>query len=154
MHFLLGTRSKEDPGSELTIDCLWCGRQTTAQSRKRTEWLMLFHLIPLFPFHTIFVRCDLCHQDMVAKCSLGELTGSNPLAMKYLLVKDVSFVGKICIWLGVLLCWAPLVGLIPAFIGFFYRHQYDVWMRKMSIWGLVLSMLSTLLGIIGAFVSE
>jgi hypothetical protein len=33
---------------------------------------------------------------------------------------------------GVLLCWAPLVGLIPAIIGFIYGRKYGGWMKK---WG-------------------
>src|SRR6267142_6755606 len=126
MHILLGTKSKEVPGSDLTIDCLWCGKSgTNAHSRKRTEWLTLFHFLPLFPFHTVFVRCNSCQKDMVAKCSLEELTQSNPLTLRHLLFKRVSFVGKTCIVLGVLLCWAPLVGLIPATIGFCYRRNYE-----------------------------
>lgn len=27
MHFVLGTIAKEDPGPDLTIDCLWCGKE-------------------------------------------------------------------------------------------------------------------------------
>jgi hypothetical protein len=154
MHFALGTIAKEVPGPELTVDCLWCGQQTNAHSRKRTEWLMLFHILPLFPIHTVFVRCDSCHKDIRAKCSLDELERSNPLTLKYLLAKCVSFIGKICIILGVLLCWAPLIGVIPATIGFFYHREYGNWMSKMSICGLVLSSLSTLLGIAGLFVSR
>ncbi|MEI7533689.1 MAG: hypothetical protein WCK57_04915 [Verrucomicrobiae bacterium] len=154
MHFALGTIAKEVPGPKLTVDCLWCGQQTNAHSRKRTEWLMLFHIVPLFPFHTIFVQCDSCHEDMVAKCSLDELGRSNLPTLKYLLAKRVSFVGKVCIIIGVLLCWAPLIGVIPATIGFFYRREYGNWMRKMSICGLVVSSLSTLFGIAGLFFSK
>jgi hypothetical protein len=154
MHFALGTIAKEVLGPELTVDCLWCGQQTNAHSRKRTEWLMLFHILPLFPFHTVYVQCDSCHKDMVAKCSMDELARSNPLTLKYLPAKRVSFVGKICIILGVLLCWAPLIGVIPATIGFFYRREYGSWMRKMGICGLILSSLSTLFGIAGLFVSK
>jgi hypothetical protein len=154
MHFALGTIAKEVPGPELIIDCLWCGQRANALSRKRTEWLMLFHILPLFPFKTVFVRCDLCQKDMVAKCSLEELKRDNPLALKCFLAKRISFVGKTCIILGVLLSWAPLIGLIPATIGFFYRREYGNRMRKMSICGLVLSSLSTLFGIAGLFVSK
>jgi hypothetical protein len=154
MHFALGTIAKEVPGPELTVDCLWCEQQTNAHSRKRTEWLMLFHILPLFPFNTVFVRCDFCQKDMIAKCSLEELAQSNPLNLKHLLAKRVSFVGKTCIILGILLCWAPLIGVIPATIGFFYRREYGNWIRKMSICGLVLSSLSTLFGIAGLFVSK
>jgi hypothetical protein len=154
MHFAFGTIAKEVSGPELIVDCLWCGQHANAHSRKRTEWLMLFHILPLFPFNTVFVQCDLCQKDMVAKCSLEELGRGNPLTLKYFLAKRMSFVGKTCIILGVLLCWAPLIGLIPATIGFFYRREYGYWMRKMSIGGMVLSSLSTLFGIAGLFVSK
>jgi hypothetical protein len=154
MFFLLGTKA-EVSGSDVTIDCLWCGRQgTNAQSHERTEWLTLFHFLPLFSFHTVFVRCDSCRKDMVAKCSLAELAQGNPLTLKHLLVKRVSFVGKVCIVLGLLLCWAPMVGLIPAIIGFVYGRRHEGWMKKMSLLGLILSLLSTLFGLAGLFFSK
>jgi hypothetical protein len=142
MRFLLGTIAKEVPGSDLTVDCLWCGQQTNAHSRKRTEWLMLFHILPLFPFRTVFVQCDSCHKDMVAKCSLEELAESNPLILKHLLVKRVSFVGKACIVLGFLFCWTPLCGLIPAIIGYHYGKKYGGRMKRIAFWGLILNLLS------------
>jgi hypothetical protein len=155
MYFLLGTKANEALGPDVTIDCFWCGRQgTNAHSRERTEWLTLFHLLPLFPFHTVFVRCDSCQQDMIAKCSLAELAQSNPLTLKKLLVKRVSFVGKVCIVLGLLLCWAPLVGLIPAIIGFIYGRQYGGWMKKWGRWGLILNLLSPLIAFVLILVAQ
>lgn len=155
INFLFGTTAKESLGPIVNIDCVCCGRQETkAHSRERTEWLVLFHFVPLFPFQTVFVRCDACQKDMIAECSLEELAQSNPLTLKLLLVERVSFVGKACIILGILLCWAPLVGLIPAIIGFCYRRQYEQRMRKISILGLVLSSSTTLLSIVGLFVQK
>jgi len=149
MYFLLGTKANEVSGPDVAIDCLWCGKQgTNGHSRKRTEWLTLFHLLPLFPFHTVFVRCDFCQKDMLAKCSLEELAQSNPLALKNLLVKRVSFVGKVCIVLGLLLCWAPLVGLIPAIIGYIYGRKYGGGMKKWGRWGLILNLLSPLIALV------
>ena len=90
---------------------------------------------------------------MIAKCSLGEVANSNLLTLKYLLVKRDSFVGKVCIALAVLLCWAPLIGLIPAVIGFLYRNEFQNWVRKMSLVVLIISILSTLAGIAGLLLS-
>ncbi len=146
MHFLLGTIGKEVPGPDLIIDCLWCGKQgVNAHSCKRTEWLMLFHILPLFPWHTVFVRCDACQKDMIAKCSLEELAQSNPLTLKYLMVKRVSFVGKIFIVLGLLFCWTPWCGLIPAIVGYFYGRKYGGWMKKWGRRGLILNIFSPLI---------
>lgn len=155
MHLFLGTKRADILGSDITIDCLWCGKQgTNAHTRKQVEWLTLFHLLPLFPFRTVFVQCDSCKKDLVAKCSLEELLQCNPVSLNYVLVKRVSFVVRVCIVLGVLLCWAPFIGLIPAIIGFFYGRKYGGWMKTMSIWGLVLSILSTLFGLAGLLVSK
>jgi len=155
MHFLLGTIAKEVPGPDLTVDCLWCGKQgVSAGSRKRTEWLMLFHVLPLFPFCTVFIQCDSCHNDMVAKCSLGELAQSNPLTLKHLLVKRVSFVGKVCIVLGLLLCWAFYVGLIPAIIGFIYGRKYGGRMKRTALVGLILNIFSPLIFILLAMLIQ
>ena len=146
INFLIDTIGEEVPGPDLTIDCIWCGKQgASARSRKRTEWLMLFHILPLFSFHTVFVQCDSCHNDMVAKCSLEELVQSNPLTLKHLLVKNVSFVGRVCIVLGLLLCWAFFVGLIPAIIGYAYGRKYGGRMKKIALLGLILNLLSPLI---------
>jgi hypothetical protein len=145
MHFLLGTIANEVPGRDLEVDCLWCGQHAKAQSRNRTERLTLFHVLPLFPFNTVFVRCESCHKDMVAKCSLEELAQSNPLTLKHLLVKRVSIVGRVCIALGLLLCWAFYIGLIPAIIGYIYGRKYGGRMERIALVGLILNIFSPLI---------
>ncbi len=145
MNFLLGTIAKEIPGPELNVHCLWCGKDAHAQSRRRTEWLMLFHIVPLFPLRTVFVRCGACQQEMLAKCSLEELDQINPLTSKYHLAKRVSFIGRSCILLGLLFCWAPLVGLLPAIVGFFCGRKYGGRMQKWGSIGLILNLLSPLI---------
>jgi hypothetical protein len=56
--------------------------------------------------------------------------------------------------LGVLLCWAPLIGLIPAAIGFFHRDQFGYAMKTLSRIGLILSLLTTSLGITALVLSR
>jgi len=86
--------------------------------------------------------------DMIAKCSFEEVTRANPITLSHLLFKRVSFVGKLCIMLGVLLCWAPMIGVIPAVIGFCYRKQFGHALRVARIIGLILSLLTTAFGIV------
>ena len=73
MHFLLGTTAKDLRGPGLAVDCLWCGKQTNAHSWQRVEWLTLFHILPVIPFKTVFVKCTSCDKDMLAACTLEEL---------------------------------------------------------------------------------
>ena len=154
MHFFLGTKAKEVTGPDLKIECLWCGRSTTAHSRKCTERLTLFHILPLFPFSNVFVRCDSCHKDMIARCSLEELANRNPLTLKFLLVKRVSFIGKACIVLGFLLCWAFFLGLVPAIIGYIYGRKYGGKMKRIALIGLILNLLSPLIFITLAMLAQ
>jgi hypothetical protein len=91
---------------------------------------------------------------MIANCSFAEIARSNPTATSLRLVKNVSFVGKVCILLGALLCWAPMIGLIPAGIGFLYRKQYGRWMKALSWFALILSLLSTLFGLAALVISK
>jgi len=152
---LLGTKYDETAGPSTTVDCLWCGKQaTTATARERSEWLMLAHLVPIFRMRTVFVRCDTCAKDMIAKCSMDEIARGNPMTLREFLVKRVSFVGKVCIVLGLLFCWAPFVGLILNVIGFLNRNAYGAVLKAMSYTGLILSLLSTALGIVGAVLSK
>ena len=88
---------------------------------------------------------------MLAKCSLEEAGRGNPTSLRPLLFKRVSFVGQVCIVLGIFLCWAPVVGLIPAIIGFFYRKNYEPGMKTMSYLGLIISSITALIGIAGVF---
>ena len=145
MHLFLGTKTSNISGPAVTVHCLWCERQTSVQSWKQTDWLLLFHLVPLFPVRTVFVQCDACHQEMIATCSLEDLARSNPLTLKYHLVERVSFVAKVCIALGWLLCWAFWLGLIPAIIGFVYGRKYGGTMRKLAWWGLMVNIVSPLI---------
>jgi len=85
---------------------------------------------------------------MVATCSPEDLARSNPMTLKYHLVKRVSFVGRTCIVLGFLLCWAFLLGLIPAIIGYLYGRKYGGQMKKVAFWGLMLNIFSPVIFIL------
>lgn len=151
----LGAEVYTDPGPDVSVDCLWCGRQSVqAQTRRETGWLTLFHLVPFFRIRNVFVRCSACGKDMIAKCPLADLSSSNPVTLRHHLIKSQPFVGLVCIWLGVLLCWAPGIGLIPAVIGFFYRNEFGRPLRTLSAVGLLLSVLTTALGVAGLLLSH
>jgi hypothetical protein len=146
---ILGSKVYNDTGPEVAIDCLWCGRQSVkAQTRQETGWLTLFHFVPFLRIRNVFVRCSACGKDMIAKCSLADVEHSSPVTLQQQLIKGESFVGRVCILLGALLCWAPMIGLIPAVIGFFFRNQFGPAMKTLSWIGLILSLLTTALVII------
>jgi len=143
IHLFLGTKHTDFPGPDIIVNCLWCEKQqVSAHTRKRVEWLTMFRFLPIFPFRTVFVQCDSCHQDMIANCSMEEVARSNPLTLKYHLVKHVSFIAKACIVLGLLLCWAVYIGLVPAIIGYVYGRKYGGSMKKYALWGLILNIFS------------
>lgn len=142
----LGAKVYNERGPEVAVDCLWCGRQSVkGQTRRETGWLTLVHLVPVFRIRNVFVRCSSCGKEMLAKCSLADLAHINPVTLQHHLSKSQPFVGRVCIWLGVLLCWAPMVGAIPAVIGFFYRNEFGRAMRTLSWIGLSVSLLTTAL---------
>src|SRR6266478_3178968 len=151
----LGSKVYNDAGPEVAIDCLWCGRQSVKErTRQQTEWLTLFHFFPILRIRNVFVRCSACGKDMIARCSLAEVEHSNPVTLQHHLIRSESFVGRVCILVGLLLCWAPIVGLIPAIIGFFYRSQFGTAMKTLSRIGLILSLLTTALGITALLLSH
>src|SRR6266850_1064241 len=114
----LGAKVYNDPGPEVAVDCLWCGRQSVkSQTRQEIGWLTLFHLVPLLRIRNVFVRCSACGKDMIARCSLADVARNSPLTLQHHLVRCQSFVGRVCILLGVLLCLAPMIGVIPAAVG-------------------------------------
>ena len=155
MHLFLGTKTKVAAGSDVIINCPCCNRHGVgAHTCQQTEWLTLFHLIPFLKISTTFVRCVVCRQDMIAKCSLDDLQRADPMTLQRLMVRRTSLVGKVCIMMGVLFCWTPVAGLILAGIGWFYRNDYGSWMKKMSFVGLILSVLLTLLGLVCFLVSK
>jgi hypothetical protein len=151
----LGVKVDSDAGPGVVVNCLWCGRQAVnAQTRQQTEWLTLLHLVPVFRNRNVFVRCSACEKDMIAKCSLADVAYGSPVTLQHHLVKCQSFVGRVCILVGVLLCWAPMIGLIAAGIGFFYRNQFGQAMRTLSRIGLIVSLLTTALGITALLLSH
>lgn len=127
----------------LQITCPWCGRTGTGISYEQTDWLRLLHLVPLFRWRNVFVRCFTCKKELVARCSLAELQQFNPLTRQHYLVKRVSFVAQTCAILGLGLCWAPLVGIIPATIAFIMTRRSPGWAAKVSVVALALSALTT-----------
>jgi hypothetical protein len=143
---IFGAKVGNEAGPELDVDCLWCGGQSVkGQTRIETGWLNLFHLVPLLRIRNVFVRCSVCGKEMIAKCSPADLAQSNPVTLRQQLIKPQPFIGLVCIWLGVLLCWAPIIGVIPALIGFFYRNRFRGAMRILSWVGLSLSLIASAL---------
>jgi hypothetical protein len=155
MHGFSG-KIHEEVGPELTVlQCLWCGaRSVKAQSRLRTDWLTLLHLIPLFRIRNVYVRCSACNRNMIAKCAFGDLDGMSSVTLHHHLVKSQSFVGLTCIVLGVLLCWAPMIGIIPACIGFCYRKQFSSALRVTSAISLAISVLVSLVLVAAMLLSQ
>lgn len=150
-----GAKVYNDAGPEVAVDCLWCGRQSIkAQTRQETGCLTLLHFVPLLRIRNVFVRCSACGKDMIAKCSLADVARSSPITLQHHLIKCQSFVGRVCIILGVLLCWAPMIGVIPAVIGSLYRNQFGRAMRTLSRIGLILSLLTSALGITALLLSR
>ena len=142
-------------GPQVSVNCLWCGqRSVKALTREETGWLTLLHLVPILRIRNVFVRCSACGNDMIAKCSLADVARINPLTLQHHLAKRKPIVGRVCILLGVLLCWAPLIGLIPAAIGFFFRNQFGQALKTLSLIGLILSLLTTALGIAALLMSS
>jgi hypothetical protein len=143
-------------GPEVNVlQCLWCGqRPVRAQTRQETGWLKFLYLIPLLRIRNVYVRCGACRKDMTAKCAFAALSSMSPVTLQHCLVKSRSFVGASCIVLGALLYWAPLIGIIPAIIGFCYRKQFGRAMRVTSTAGLILSLLTTGLGIAAMFLAQ
>lgn len=152
---VLGSKVYVEAGPEVAADCLWCGHQSVrAKVRRETGWLTLFHFVPIFRLRNIFVRCSACGKDMIAKCSLADLVCSNPITLRHYLIKRQSFVGRVCILLGVLLCLAPMIGVLPAVIGFFYRKQFGCPMMALSWIALIISLISTALGLAALLLSR
>ena len=147
MHIILGGKSQDSEHLPITINCPWCNqRGITASAWERTEWLTLFHIIPVMRFRTVFVRCQSCKKELIARCSFKELVNRNPNSLQLLLAKRVPLITTVCAIIGLLLCWAPILGLIPALVAFLSSRRQSGWVSKASIIGLILSSCSTLLG--------
>jgi hypothetical protein len=107
--------------------------------------MMLLHLVPLFRWRNVFVQCQSCRRDFIARCSIQGLQQANPLTLQHNLIKRVSFVAKACAVLGLLLCWAPLIGIIPATIALLMTRRRPGWVANASVVAFVLSALSSLI---------
>ncbi len=140
-----GFRSEVSQRVPLTITCQWCGCTGPALAWSQTDWVLLLHLIPIFRWRNVFVECQTCKRDFLARCSVRELQQANPLTLQHYLVKRVSFVGKVCALLGLFLCWAPLIGIIPATIALLTTRRHPSWVAKVSVVAFILSVLFSLL---------
>lgn len=150
-----GARVFNETGPEVSVDCLWCSRQAVrAETRRETGFVTLFYIVPVFPVRNVFVRCTACRKEMIARCSWADIARSSPVTLQHHLIKSQSFVGLVCILLGLLLCWAPMIGLIPAVIGFVYRSQFGSGMKRLSKIGLICSLLTTVIGVAAMLLSR
>lgn len=155
MHGLSG-KVRQVNGPEVNVLlCLYCGRRSVrAQTREETEWLKLAYVIPILRIRNVYARCNACQQEMLVHGALADVASLSPVTLQHHLAKSRSFVGRVCIILGVALGWAPFIGIIPAAIGICYRKQFGTAMRVASVIGLVLSLLTTAAGTIAFLASR
>lgn len=149
--FVYSVRRNCSEAVPLNIFCQWCGKESPASAWTQTDRLMLLHLIPLFRWSNVLVQCQSCEREFLAKCSLSELRSVSPLTLQHLLVKRVSFVAKACAVLGLLLCWAPLIGMIPSTIAFIMTRRQPGWVAKVSVIGFFISIVTTVVPLAAQF---
>lgn len=88
---------------------------------------------------TTFAKCDACRRIMLAKVPAAELAGLSPEELEHLLAKRVSPVLKVLTILGLVLFWAPFLGLSLAVVALLWSLRTGGWTRTASVIATVLS---------------
>jgi hypothetical protein len=132
--------SQRIPGPQIRIHCPWCGgRGVTAQTFDQREGFGLIIPSPEDSVTTTFAKCDACRRIMLAKVPAAELAGLSPEELEHLLAKRVSPVLKVLTILGLVLFWAPFLGLSLAVVALLWSLRTGGWTRTASVIATVLS---------------
>ncbi len=143
MGVLVTTQSSETPGPEIEINCPHCRRESVAADTfERHERLGLF-FVPLYNVRNTFVQCSACSRRLLVRVPASELASYEPQQLDRILVKRASFLVKFFALAGLLLFWAPMIGLVLAVVGLLGSARSGGWPKKVSIAATILAALVT-----------
>ena len=110
---------------------------------------MLVHLLPLFKLHNTYIVCDVCGTKLHTRLELNDLERMHGLQIDEFLSYSPSFVFKFLAITSLLICWAPVVGLIVAAIAMVGTRRFKGWPKTVSTIALVISIVPTVFLAVG-----
>jgi hypothetical protein len=139
MNWITAERSEAE-GPPLTINCPKC-RAASVRGIPRVveEPIRVLHLVTVFTFRNVFVRCEACGQSLVSSTNnLDELYRLSPAALSNTLTPYTSGVGRALVILALALFWFPFLAPLLAIGGYVMTRRHPRW-RRLAILSLVLS---------------
>ena len=142
---IITTKSQTKRGPAIKIHCPLCKvRSVKAQARDQVDEVALFYVIPLFRLRNTFLKCSKCEQQIISTITSKELASYSADELSPYLSGRASFIGNFLAIAGVLLCWAPIIGILLAIVGTFINRRSPGWPRTVSLIGVVLSVFGTI----------
>ncbi len=149
MDIIITTKSQQNPGPDISINCPLCNATgVAAQSFEQLDEIGLFWLIPLCRLRNTFVRCSECTKQLIAKASIHEIGDYSVEEISQRLVGRVPLISQFLAVASVLLFFVPFVGLVMALIAVIVNRRNTGWLRTLSWIGAILSGLITMLFVV------
>lgn len=137
---LLVAKSRKEPGPAVEIDCPRCGAAgVPAAAYRQVEDLCAFYFLPLFTVKNTFVECQACRAKLRSSVDLDEFARYRHGELNQFLSHDVSFIVKFLAVASLLLCLAPLLGLILSLVTVLFTIKTPGWPRMLGRISLVVS---------------
>jgi hypothetical protein len=142
-------RRETIPGASVLFCCPKCRKVSSGDACRFVDTLMLVHLVPIFKLRNTYVVCRTCGTKLHTPLELDDLERMQGLQIDEFLTYSPSFVFKFLAVTSLLVCWAPIVGLIVAAIAVFGTRRFKGWPKNVSMVALVISVVVTTILLVG-----
>jgi|GEM_PF-4962064 len=135
-------------GPEILFHCSACGEQDTlAETSEQCD------TVAAIGKATTFVKCKSCRKTFISEIGIDEIADLSPTELAPRLSKRILLFNKMLAFLGVGLCWVPLVGLVIALIALVCNWKTAKWLKTLSLVGVALSLAIPFLMLVYVFLT-
>jgi hypothetical protein len=121
------------------FECPHCGNQSSGTAYDLRETIRVSTRVPRWGWQSHWVRCGKCKSELHADCSAADLVGASPTIVNGHVRAYVSFPKRVLATASLLLCWAPVLGVLVALVATVANMGTRGWPRWVSLGSLVLS---------------
>jgi hypothetical protein len=136
-------------GPSVRFSCPKCRRVTSGSAYQLADTILLLHFLPLSHSTNTYCVCGDCGTALQSRVEFSDLQRMEGLQIDEFLFYSPSFVYRFLAVTSVLICWAPVVGLVVAAIALYGTHRFQGWPKKFAIFSCVIGSVISVVAIVG-----
>lgn len=121
------------------FECPHCHSQSSGTAYDLRETIRVSTRVPRWGWQSHWVRCAKCKSELHSDCCAEDFVGASPTVVNEHVRAYVSFPKRVLATASLLLCWAPVLGVLVGIVATVANLRTRGWPKWVSLGGLVLA---------------